>query len=194
MFPYSPPQSNALWSHETTTDVATSNKLLSESGSFLGAEGMTWLRASDDVHHLCATTSPSQNDEHVGFTAVPLSGPAPQRFYSTRQLPSEKTIGPRELSYELRGDGDSGRLSVRSLSFDEERDVPLENDLHDIYSTQAYNAQNFYSLVITADANAQPRHKRKRASQLFKRLAGLGMRRKEHDFEKRLDRPMVAAV
>ncbi|OQD74440.1 hypothetical protein PENDEC_c011G00868 [Penicillium decumbens] len=179
MFPYSPPQSNALWSHAITTDIPPFGNLFIETESFLGAEGMTWLRANDDMQRFGDTTSPSQVDEQV----VPPPATAPLRFYSTRELSSEKTLGPSL----------HGGLSVRSLSFDDERDFPLDNNLHDIYSTQAYNAQTFYSLVVSPDANAQPRHKRKRASELFKRLAGLGMRRKGHDnIESR--RHMVAAT
>lgn len=199
MFPYSPPQPNALWSHEIAKDIPLSDKVFSEPESFLGVEGMTWLRASDDIQRLYDTSSPSQSAELVGFSPVPLTGPGPRRFYSARQLPSEKTFGPRELSYELRGSRGSslhGGLSVRSLSFDEERDFSFDNDSRDIHSTQAYNAQHFYSLVVTPDANAQPRHKRKRASQLFKRLAGLGIRRKDQESfqNRRIDRPMVAAA
>ena len=180
MFPYSPPQSTALWSHNIKRNIAPSANLFSEPESLLlGAEGMTWLRASDDMHYLGDTNSPSQSGEFVGLTSLPLSGPGPRRFYSTRQLPSEKVLGPRELSYELRGG-----LSVRSLSFD--------SDIHNPYSTQAYNAQPLYSLVITPDANGPSRLKRKKASQLFKKLAGLGMRRKEDPVEYRSS--MVAAV
>ncbi|KAJ5191739.1 uncharacterized protein N7498_010724 [Penicillium cinerascens] len=199
MFPYSPPQPNALWSHEIAKDIPLSDELFSEPESSLGVEGMTWLRASDDIKRLYDASSPSQSAEHVGFTPAPLSGPGPRRFYSTRQLPSKKRFGPRELSYKVRGSRGSslhGGLSVRSLSFDEERDFSFDNDSRDVHSAQAYNAQNFYSLVVTPDANAQPRHKRKRASQLFKRLAGLGKRRKDQESfrNRRMDRPMVAAA
>lgn len=178
MFPYSPPQSTNLWSDNIQRDMAPSANLISEPESLLGVEGMTWLRASDDIHCLNDTNSPSQSGEYVGLTSLPLSGPGPRRFYSTRQLPSEKPLGPRELSYELRGSRGSsahGGLSVRSLSFD--------NNLHNLHSTQAYNAQPLYSLVITPDANGPSRPRRKKASQLFKKLAGLGMRRKEDPIE-----------
>ncbi|KAJ5304049.1 Thioredoxin [Penicillium atrosanguineum] len=178
MFPYSPPQSTALWSHNIRKDIAPSANLFSEPESLLGAEGMAWLRANDDMHRLGDRNSPCQSDEHAGLTPFLLSGPGPRRFYSTRQLPSAKALGPRESSCELH----SG-LSVRSLPFD--------SDLHNPHSTQAYKAQT-YSLVITPDANGPARHKRKKASQLFKKLAGIGMRRKEEPVEFR--RPMVAAA
>jgi hypothetical protein len=184
MFPYSPPQSTALWLQDIKKNIAPSSNLFVEPEA-LGVEGMAWLRASDTTHHH-DTASPSQSGEQFGLKPLPLSGPGSCRFYSTRQLPSEKTLGPRELSYEIRGSH-----SAHSLSFDDERDFPFSSDLHHTHSTQAYDGQNFYSLVIT-DANEPPR-KRKKASQLFKRLAGLGMRRKEHDpVDTR--RPLVSVV
>lgn len=186
MFPYSPPQSTALWFHDIKQNIAPSANLFAEPEG-LGAEGMAWLRASDDMHRLCDTASPSQSDEQFGLTPLPFSGPGPCRFYSTRRLASEKTLGPRELSYEVRGS-----YSAHSLSFDDERDFHFSSDLHHTHSTQAYEGQNFYSLVITPDANEPPR-KRKKASQLFKRLAGLGMRRKEHD-PVNARRPLVAVA
>ncbi|KAJ6107361.1 hypothetical protein N7523_008684 [Penicillium sp. IBT 18751x] len=175
MFPYSPPQPTAPWSHNIKRDLAPSADLVSEPESLLGAEGKAWLHASDDMHRLGDNTSTPHGDEHSGFN----SGPGPRRFYSTRQLSSEKALGPHESSYELHGS-----LSVRSLSFD--------RDLHNPHSTHTYNTQPLYSLVITPGANEPPRHKRKKASELFKKLAGLGMRRKEDPIDYRS--PMVAAV
>ncbi|KAJ5665056.1 uncharacterized protein N7477_007504 [Penicillium maclennaniae] len=179
MFPYSPPQSSAPWSHNIKRDLAPSADLFPEPESLLGAEGMAWLHASDDMHRLGDKISSSHGDEHVGLTSLLHSGPGPRRFYSTRQLPSEKAFGPHESSYELHGN-----LSVRSLSFD--------RDLHNPHSTQTYNTQPLYSFVLAPGANEPPRHKRKRASELFKKLAGLGMRRKDDPVDCRS--PMVAAV
>lgn len=208
LFPYSPPQADALWTHDHNNDFGSPAHVCPEQDSILGAEGMTWLRASFDVHGLCEPESPTSpsHQEHFDLTTVPVPALnlAPRRFYSTRQLPSEKTCRSRERARELRSSRESsidGGLSVRSLSFDEEKrdgsfPVWAERDLHDSYESDPIHSRAFYSVVISAD-NIPPgqRQRRNRASQLLRKLTGLGMRRREGEMgeRRRIDRAVAVA-
>lgn len=189
LFPYSPPQLDTQW-----TRITDPSDHLLPSDAFLGAEGINWLRASLDIHRLGEddyTADASEHESTVDATPAALPGPATHRFYSTRQPHSKKPFSSRGWTT-FDGSNSSamdlyGSRSLHSLSLATEkqsRDFPLlvsaDRELQDSDSAdELENHETIYSVVIPADD--QPRHKRKRASELLKRLAGLGIRRKENE-------------
>lgn len=200
LFPYSPPQADAQWVHGEDEDNTTPPDNLLERNAFLGAEGITWLRASLDIHRLGKheyTTYPTESKDQVDVSSVPVSGPQPRRFYSTRRLPSEKIFQPHEWADDVASS--RAPSSVRSLSFDEEkRDMSIHDwahrNLHDHYSSKGLdNPEAIYSVVMPG---AQPRHRRKRASQLFKKLVGIRRKEDSHGSveNKRVDRAVATAA
>ncbi|KAJ5182677.1 hypothetical protein N7492_000293 [Penicillium capsulatum] len=188
LFAYSPPQLGTEWTQISDPP----DHLLSNEDAFLGAEGMTWLRASLDIHRLGAEDFAADLPDHkpsVDPTPAALSSPAPRRFYSTRQPRSKKTSSSREWTTY---DGNHsptmdlyGSRSFHSLSLATEKQsrdfsflVSADHEVHDSDSADDLeNHETIYSVVTPTDD--QPRHKRKRASHLLKRLAGFGIRRKE---------------
>ncbi|KAJ5087773.1 hypothetical protein N7456_011389 [Penicillium angulare] len=200
-FPYSPPQMDTAWGRDTTQILEADDQLFA-GDAFLGAEGITWLRASlDQSDHPWPTStaaqakgSESESDRGTlgtGTGPCPGSDPAPRRFYSTRR--SNMNLGKAQLdTVEVHGSRESGiyrGLSMRDLSMDEERkrvhefsypvwmgDSDGDGD-GDVLGEQ----QTFYNM----DGYGIPgRHRRKRASELLKKLTGLGMKRKD-DLERR---------
>ena len=187
LFPYSPPQLETQWTYISDPP----DHLLPGQDAFLGAEGMTWLRASLDIDRL-EETNTSQNKPNPDPTPAPLPGPAPRRFYSTREAPSKKPLGSRDWSIcdpnTNPKHGFYNNRSLRSLSITDEKEpqkFPLRELDGSDSSDDSDNQQTIYSVVIPSEDQEQPRHRRKRASQLFKRLAGLGIRRREDTVESR---------
>lgn len=203
LFPYSPPQPDGQWIQEEDNEeeVETQNPIspddLLEQNAFLGADGVTWLGASLDMHRArdpesTNTTSNNKNTTHpqnkINISTISVSDPQPHRFYSTRRLPSEKIFQPQEWAYEVassRGSSSSPchATPARGLSFDEKRDIDMHDwasrNLHDHYSSRGIdNSQTVYSVV--ALGTTQPRHRRKRASELLRRLVGRRRKRESN--------------
>lgn len=212
LFPYSPPQPDARWIHEEDEEEEhginnpTSPDGVLERNAILGAEGITWLRASLDVHRACDHESittknkprTAQPKDQVNLSTVSVTGPQPRRFYSTRRLPSEKIFQPQEWAYEVassRGSSLCDGTPARGLSFDEKRDIDIHDwanrNLHDHYSSKGLEkAGAMYSVAMPGP---QPGHRRKRASELLRKL--VGRRRKEGvGVERRFERAVVTAV
>lgn len=172
-FPYSPPQMDTAWGRDNTQIFETPDESLFPTGdAFLGAEGITWLRASLDMQ------SEQHTDTETDRKVAP--GPAPRRFYSVRQAKKDPLQWD---TVEVHGSRESGiyrGLSMRDLSMDEERkrangaSYSVGEGISD--SEDVCAPQGFYSLLSD---EVPVRHRRKRASELLKKLAGLGMRRKE---------------
>lgn len=216
LFPYSPPQPDAQWIQGEDEEGALTNPTspddLLERTGFLGAEGITWLRASLDIHRACdyesATTTSNSNStaqpkDGAYISTISVSGPQPRRFYSTRRLPSEKIFQPQEWAYEVASSrGSSLSLCdgtpVRGLSFEEKRDIDMHDwanrNLHDHYSSRGVdNAEKMYSVGMSGDG--QPRHRRKRASELLRRLVGRRRRKEGEGGERRgFEGAVVTAV
>lgn len=184
-FPYSPPQQHTQWTRINDPP----EHLLPSADAFLGAEGMTWLRASLDIHRVGEDDYAAEHKPRPDTTQTALPDPAPRRFYSTRQPPTKKPFSSRGWTP---FDGSNspamdlyGSCSLHSLSLatgKQSRDFSLlvsaDRELQDSDSAdELENNETIYSVVIPTDD--QPRHKRKRATKLLKRLAGLGIRRKE---------------
>ncbi|KAJ5573604.1 uncharacterized protein N7459_008031 [Penicillium hispanicum] len=184
LFPYSPPQLNAQWTPSNDHDSEPLDTPLPETktASFLGVEGTTWPRASLDLprpreHDARMTSAPGTS------TGPPASSPAPRRFYSTRQAPRKRTSEwpAAELDSSSRDSlADYGGLATDSL-VQPPHDFPFRpwtgQDARPFQMAGVESHENVYSIVIPAETG--PRHRRKRASHLLKKLAGLGMRRKE---------------
>lgn len=208
LFPYSPPQTDALWTRDDTHEMKPLNQPLVERDISLGVEGMTWLRASldlqprRDIHSSPTDQPPTQKNTFNPATA------APRRFYSTRQAPVKKNLADFS-AYEVTSSRNSsicGSISVHSFSsFDGDGDGE-EKSYHGFYKLSIdgagamnpatdvpQNQEAIYSVGLVPD-DAQPRHKRKRASHLLKKLAGLGMRKREPSMEGRRIQTAVAAA
>lgn len=195
LFAFSPPQPEALWAHDNTHEIKPTIQPLTERDTSLGVEGMTWLRASLDIpaprEIHTSHTNPTSTQKPSTLHPSPATA-APRRFYSTRQAPTKKKL-TNWSAYEVTSSRSSsirGSVSVHSFSsFDEENGE--EKSYHGFYqlcidadgadntaSAVPRNQQTVYSVGLSPD-DAQPRHKRKRASHLLKKLAGLGMRKRE---------------
>ncbi|KAJ5287240.1 hypothetical protein N7478_002926 [Penicillium angulare] len=198
-FPYSPPQMDTAWGRDTTQILEPEEQLFA-GDAFLGAEGITWLRASLDQSDrpwptsTAAQAKESESDRGcmtstlgTGTGPCPGSGPAPRRFYSTRR--SNLNLGkPQWDAVEVHGSRESGLyrgLSMRDLSMDEERkrahefSYPVWMGDSDGDGDVLGEQQTFYNMD-----EIPARHRRKRASELLKKLTGLGMKRKD-DLERR---------
>lgn len=205
LFPYSPPQADALWAHEDAYDMKPTIQPLTERDISLGAEGMTWLRANLDIPALDSNTSHA--NKSTNQIPTPAHAPAvPRRFYSTREAPKKKFTN--WSAYEVTSSRNSsicGSVSVHSFSSFDVDDEEGEKSYHGFYQLSADPAGNsnpvpvprnheaIYSMGLSPD-DAQPRHKRKRASHLLKKLTGLGMRRREPSLEGRRIHTAVAAL
>ncbi|KAJ5752090.1 hypothetical protein N7520_009007 [Penicillium odoratum] len=176
-FPYSPPQFETHWERDTTQIVESSD--FPESDAFLGAEGINWLRASLDLHNWNTTAQPTRNFLTSAPNTAVDSGPAPRRFYSTRQKPAAKAKWDGLDAHESRESGIYRGLSMNNLSIDPEKhasDFSYPVWTESGHSPDAVgNTLTFYDIMPDAPA----RHRRKRASELLKKLTGLGTRRKE---------------
>ncbi|KAJ5994965.1 hypothetical protein N7481_001942 [Penicillium waksmanii] len=208
LFPYSPPQTDALWAHDDTHDLKPLNQPLAERDISLGVEGMTWLRASLDMQTRRDIHSSPTNPPPTQKNSLHPAPAAPRRFYSTRQAPTKKKFA-NFSAYEVTSSRNSsicGSVSVHSFSsFDEDGDGE-EKSYHGFYklcfdgadttnpaTPVPRNQETVYSVGLSPD-DAQPRHKRKRASHLLKKLTGLGMRKREPSMEgRRIHTAVVAA-
>lgn len=214
IFPYSPPQADAIWAHENN-DLKPTIQPFTERDTSLGAEGMAWLRASLDIPtqptrdiQTSYSNPPSQQQQPSTTSHLAPATAAPRRFYSTRQAPKKKLTN--WSAYEVTSSRSSsicGSVSVHSFSsFDADDDENVgEKSYHGFYQLAAdpagntnpiavpRNKETIYSIGLSPD-DGQPRHKRKRASHLLKKLAGLGMRRREHSLEGRRMHTAVAAI
>ncbi|KAJ5099838.1 hypothetical protein N7532_006839 [Penicillium argentinense] len=197
LFPYSPPQADAPWTHEDAYEMSTKPTIqpFTERDSPLGPEGMTWLRASLDIQPRVdhdTPINPSTNKK-----ANQPAPAAPRRFYSMRQPSKKKLNTPDWTAYEVTSSRNSsirGSFSVHSFSsFDEDEG---EKSYHNFYQLCADPARETTSNAVprTHDLYTPPRHKRKRASHLLKKLTGLGMRRREPSMEGRRVHTAVAAL
>lgn len=208
LFPYSPPQTDALWAHDDTHNMKPLNQPLAERDISLGVEGMTWLRASLDMQACRDIHSSPTNPPPTQKNSLNPAPAAPRRFYSTRQAPTKKKLA-NFSAYEVTSSRNSsicGSISVHSFSsFDEDGDGE-EKSYHSFYklcvdgagttnpaTAMPRNQETVYSVGLSPD-DAQPRHKRKRASHLLKKLAGLGMRKREPSMEGRRIHTAVAAA
>ena len=194
MFPYSPPQVDLLWPHvkeisfdpsdalfpETDTDSDTA-KGTDVANHTLAVEGMTWLRASLDIHRIDTVKTPASID--INVTAMPAA--APRRFYSTRQ-PREKeryAIADAHLC-ESRSPTPSvdDDASVRSFPSPETEDGAQSGGFYHLHRSTLSG-----SLEQEQDSRDQdPAHaivskgsqkRRRKASHLLKKLTGLGRRK-----------------
>lgn len=208
LFPYSPPQTDALWAHDNTHDMKPLNQPLAERDISLGVEGMTWLRASLDMQTRRDTHSSPTDPTPTQKNSLNPAPAAPRRFYSTRQAPTKKNFAEFS-SCEVTGSRNSsicGSISVHSFSsFDEDGDEG-EKSYHGFYklcvdgagatnpaTVVPWNQETVYSVGLSPN-DTQPRHKRKRASHLLKKLTGLGMRKREPSMEGRRIHTAVAAA
>ncbi|KAJ5626819.1 hypothetical protein N7528_004246 [Penicillium herquei] len=191
-FPYSPPQLlDTAWGRDTTQIFESDDQLFPTEDAFLG-EGMNWLRESLDIQN----NSDRVNDwagaqtKRGCMTSAPntASGPAPRRFYSMRRNKSKDAFPTRDWdAFEVHGSRESGiyrGLSMRDLSMEEER--KRANDFSypvwmDRGSDSPDGQTNFDSGVQDGG-----RQRRKRASELLKKLTGLGMRRKDTEESRRV--------
>lgn len=211
IFPYSPPQADAIWAHENN-ELKPTIQSLTERDTSLGAEGMAWLRASVHIPsqptrdiQTSYSNPPTQQQPTTSHLAPATA--APRRFYSTRQAPKKKLTN--WSAYEVTSSRSSsicGSISVHSFSsFDADEDENVEKSYHGFYQLAAdpagnsnpiavpRNKETIHSIGLSPD-DGQPRHKRKRASHLLKKLAGLGMRKREHSLEGRRMHTAVAAI
>lgn len=196
LFPYSPPSGDG--DGDKDKDNNDNNTHLAPPDDLLGAEGVTWLRASLDVHRRCEPEHTHTHPQSEKETKT-SSSPRPRRFYGTRRLPSEKIFRPHEWADEVassRGSSLCDASSVRGLSFGVEKYDWADRTLHDYYSSSGFvnsnsnsNAEAVYSVVL---AGAQPRHRRGRATQLLRRLVGI--RRKEEEESRSVHRALVAVA
>lgn len=203
MFPYSPPQVDTLWPHvkdiyaESSdalfpdTETETDNEKDTDAHTHtLGVEGMTWLRASLDIPRL-DNTEKTPASINVSVTAMPAA--APRRFYSTRQQPCAK-----ERGYDIAGagwDGSHSRtpsvddaVSLQSFSSVEDDGTRQEGfyQLRRSVSSRGFDQQQGHGQdpVYTIVSGAGHRRRRK-ASHLLKKLAGLGKKKDADAFESR---------
>ncbi|KAJ5737503.1 uncharacterized protein N7483_002628 [Penicillium malachiteum] len=205
-FPYSPPQVlDTAWGRDTTQIFESDDQLFPTEDGFLGAEGMNWLRASLDQNNSDRESdwASSAQIKRGCMTSAPntASGPAPRRFYSMRQSNKSKDVPTKDWdAFEVHGSRESGiyrGLSMRNLSMEEER--KRANDFsYPVWMDRGSDSpngdllrgkQSFYSEVQDGG-----RQRRKRASELLKKLTGLGMRRKDTDVESRRPGRTVEAM
>ncbi|KAJ6007674.1 hypothetical protein N7540_011650 [Penicillium herquei] len=203
-FPYSPPQVlNTAWGRDTTQIFESDDQLFPTEDGF-GAEGMDWLRASLDIQNNSDRVSDWAGAQTKSgcMTSAPntASGLAPRRFYSMRQSNKSKdTSSTRDWdAFEVHGSRESGiyrGFSMRDLSMEEERKRANDFSYH-VWMDRGSNSpdgdllhgrQTFDSVVQDGG-----RQRRKRASELLKKLTGLGMRRKDTDVERRVGRSVEA--
>ncbi|CAL5871856.1 uncharacterized protein PFLUO_LOCUS6110 [Penicillium psychrofluorescens] len=169
----------------------------------LGAAGMTWLCASIETEDEEASIPfPAVETEYSPRTSAdklepiprPGFGPAHNRFYSARWSHSSAMGVPepsRRDTWYSRDSSISRSPSARSISpaNAQEKDrspryVPPDQSWPDRNFSGPYHTDLFkhheavYSVAISTDD--QPRNRRRRASNLLKKLTGLG-RRKESD-------------
>ncbi|KAJ5084928.1 hypothetical protein NUU61_009507 [Penicillium alfredii] len=188
LFPYSPPQldlqfplgqslpgsprSKGQPQSPCAEHVENSHAKASDTG--LGAEGVTWLQASVDIQHLRQPDVGKDSSQRNGQKLPISSGPPLRRFYSDCQL--LKAFASQGLvtdaPWESRDSSIFRNASRGSLATeDTSRDIP------DLYRARHHHP-TIYSM---AAPSVQPGHKRGRASQLLRKLAGLGMWRKVTD-------------
>ncbi|KAJ5381731.1 uncharacterized protein N7496_004159 [Penicillium cataractarum] len=201
MFPYSPPQVDTLWPHvkdiyfessdglfpETETETETETEIEKEihvdahsTANTLGVEGMTWLRASLDIPHLKKSAS-----INVNVTAMPTA--APRRFYSTRQLRGKECgYTTASAGWQLphsRTPSVDDAASLRSFSSAEDEEGVPHRDFYQLRRSVSSGGlqgghQQRLDPVYAIVSGGQSR--RRKASHLLKKLAGLG-RRKDVD-------------
>ncbi|KAJ5805857.1 uncharacterized protein N7503_003459 [Penicillium pulvis] len=182
-FPYSPPQFETTWGRDDTQIVGSPIDHFPES-DFLGAEGTTWLSALDiptDSEHWTSSSAVHLPKDRNCMTSVPNSavepGPAPRRFYSTRQ--KTRPVQLRESkweAFELHGSRESGLY--RGLSMGNLRQEKSPSNFS--YPVWGKDGDIPVSLGGFYDVSDVPtRHRRKRAQELLKKLTGLGMKKKE---------------
>lgn len=200
MFPYSPPQVDTLWPRvkdicfesseglfpetETETETETEKEIHVDAHTAtntLGVEGMTWLRASLDIPHLQKSAS-----INVNVAAMPTA--APRRFYSTRQ-PRAKECGYStasagwDLSHSRTTSVDDA-VSLRSFSSadDDDEGVPHRGfyQLRRSVSSGGLRGDEQRELDPVYKIVSGGQSRRRKASHLLKKLAGLG-RRKDVD-------------
>lgn len=207
-FPYSPPQLDLGWGfgQEPRPITAPVTETMSPSNTFLGAEGMAWLHGGLDG---AGMDDVGGKEDHAGMVSAPSTalGPPnalPRRFYSTRKLPSESRSKSRDWAgFDVCESRDSiihTSLSMQSIGVDDE-----EKHAHDfaypIWDEQDSdsdsfngfdNHQGFYSLRMPGEEQEPTPQRRRKASQLLKKLTGLGTRRKETEVvDKRLGRAVA---
>ncbi|KAJ6110029.1 hypothetical protein N7486_002264 [Penicillium sp. IBT 16267x] len=189
-FPYSPPLIETTWAQDNTQILKSPDDHFPES-DFLGAEGITWLSANLDIQnnseHWTSSSVVDLPKDRNCLTSVPNTangpGPAPRRFYSTRA--KTNPVQSREMksrewdAFEVHGSREPGLyrgFSVGNLS-EEKRpgdfSYPVWGKDGDSPDSLG-NALGLYDM-----SGVPPRHRRKRASELLKKLTGLGMKRKE---------------
>lgn len=208
LFPYSPPQADAQWCGDGDEDKDNNNNNKNDTNlappdDLLSAEGVTWLRASLDVHRRC---EPEQTQPHTQGHGHPqsknetgTSTPQPRRFYGTRRLPSEKIFRPHEWAHEVassRGSSLCDASSVRSLAFEDEKQHWVERNLHGHCPSRRFdNSKSNAEAVYSVLSGTQPRHRRGRATQLLRRLVGIRRKEEEEGGEsRRVHRALVAAA
>jgi hypothetical protein len=212
MFPYSPPQVDTLWPHVKDIYSEPSDALFpdtetekeKDTESHLGVEGMTWLRASLDIPRL-NNTEKTPASININVTAMPAA--APRRFYSTRQQPRAKEHGYNPVAG-AGWDGSNSRTSVddavslRSFSSVEDDGI-CQGSFHRLRRTVSSRGFEKHLqgkdqcpgqgqdpvYAIVSDAGHR---RRRKASQLLKKLAGLRKKKDGDAFESR--RVAVAVV
>jgi hypothetical protein len=198
MFPYSPPQIDTLWPHVKEIYYESSDALFPDTGTetekdtdTLGVEGMTWLRASLDIPRLNTEKIPASIN--INVTAMPAA--APRRFYSTRQP------GAKERGYDVaattwnvshrRAPCVDDAVSLRSFSsvegdgvrqggFYQLRRSVSSGGLEQHPQGQGQGQDHVYAIVSDAG-----HRRRRKTSQLLKKLAGLGRKKDGDAFESR---------
>lgn len=201
MFPYSPPQVDLLWPHvkdisfdssdslfpetETDTETAKETEIATQT---LGVEGMTWLRASLDIHRIDTVKTPSSID--IDVTAMPAA--APRRFYSTRQ-PREKeryAIADARLSESRsRTPSVDDDASVRSFPSPETEDGAQSGGFYHLHRSilsggleHEQDSRDRDPAYTIASGGAQKR--RRKASHLLRKLTGLGRKKDGVELER----------
>ncbi|KAJ5177027.1 uncharacterized protein N7482_002904 [Penicillium canariense] len=198
LFPYSPPQVDSLWPHVQDT-YFESDALFAETDA-LGAEGLTWLRASLDVHRigeadLAVDPEKTKTSDRININVTAMPAAAPCRFYSIRQ-PRAKESGAARWA-ESHGLAPRLYSSVSAHSFLSAQDIASHGGFHQMRHCDSSNSLRqenhapVYSLVLPDGA----RRRRRKASHLLKRLAGLGRKRDGETVEcPRVERAVVAAA
>lgn len=209
MFPYSPPQIDTLWPHVKDIYSESSDVLFPDTetekdrdtdspGHTLGVEGMTWLRASLDIPRLNIITEKTPANININVTAMPAA--APRRFYSTRQQPRAKHGFDRVVS--AGWDGSHSRTpsvddAVSLRSFSSVEDVGIrQGSFYQLRRTvsshgfeqnqqgegegQRQGQDPVYAIVSDAG-----HRRRRKASHILKKLAGLGKKKDGGAFESR---------
>lgn len=202
LFPYSSPQLHFQWQPrqtflgrlESAKDVECPKEesdlpVEDMVDAVLGAEGLTWLRASQEDENSDTNTPDtpeSQSSQTSEDRLEMIRGPPPTRFYSVRRHSPATALGRCHSIMDDNRYEPSRNLSTEA----EERTVNTNIPVHlwgkpSSFQTDVLKHHETIDPVIILDpviiphTTTQPRHRRRRAEELLKKLTGLGRRKSD---------------